>query len=265
MYRKLIILSAVVLLIATTARGSPSHIFNKSPVGGDLLSADTCDNNSRWSQTPTDPEGDWALILSDSDYGFSLYDNYQVSTELVIISLAFWGTELRLEPEWSNCVESDDPMAFIISFVPDANGRPDINNPAFTYNILELGETICQLDDEYDLKRWDIELDPFCTLVSGWVGIQGVGHGDSCVFMWMNTQDLDGTPSYQFPDGPTEHEQAFCLTGVSAEECIICTVDNYSLRVPRVNGIIYWDMTVTNCGSMNFPEVIGEIIPTNYD
>ncbi|MCP4633433.1 MAG: T9SS type A sorting domain-containing protein [candidate division Zixibacteria bacterium] len=49
------------------------------------------------------------------------------------------------------------------------------------------------------------------------------------------------------------------------DTCLDCSVANYSPRVPREGGTIYWDMTVTNCGSVSIPSVYGEILPTNTD
>ncbi len=40
---------------------------------------------------------------------------------------------------------------------------------------------------------------------------------------------------------------------------------SFTPRVPRVDGTIQWDLTVSNCGSYAIDPLWGEIIPTNYD
>ncbi|MCP4703200.1 MAG: T9SS type A sorting domain-containing protein [candidate division Zixibacteria bacterium] len=49
------------------------------------------------------------------------------------------------------------------------------------------------------------------------------------------------------------------------DTCLFCTTINHSPRVPREDGTIQWDLTVTNCGIVPIAPVIGEIIPTNID
>ncbi|MCP4633074.1 MAG: T9SS type A sorting domain-containing protein [candidate division Zixibacteria bacterium] len=39
----------------------------------------------------------------------------------------------------------------------------------------------------------------------------------------------------------------------------------FTPRVPRVDGLIQWDLTVSNCGSIAIASVWGEIVPTNFD
>jgi hypothetical protein len=107
-------------------------------------------------------------------------------------------------------------------------------------------------------------LSPVCNLQQGWVGIQGLGNGDTCVFMWYNSQDVYGFNSWQ-NNGYTTYQQAFCLTGQPEEYCLVCNAVCQSPRVPREGGTIQWDLTVTNCGSATIAPVWGEIVPTNID
>ncbi|MCP4632150.1 MAG: T9SS type A sorting domain-containing protein [candidate division Zixibacteria bacterium] len=40
---------------------------------------------------------------------------------------------------------------------------------------------------------------------------------------------------------------------------------SFTPRVPRVNGTIQWDLTLTNCGAIPIVPVWGEIVPTKFD
>jgi hypothetical protein len=158
-------------------------------------------------------------------------------------------------------------MTFNIHFCPDNGaGAPDEANPVCVYLVtLNHDPTaVCVLSGVYQVWEWYTTLDPACNLLAGWVGIQGVGNLDTCVFMWYNSDQAFGYNSWQ-AGGYTTYQQAFCLTGEFQEYCLVCTATSYSDRVPRVGGTIQWDLTVTNCGTAAVSPLWGEIVPTNVD
>jgi hypothetical protein len=265
--KKVLLLSALLTFaFVANAFAGVSHIANNNPVGGDILAADTCDHPTDpvlFSQLPTDCDGSWALVTSDTDLGYFVYDDYEAFG--AITDIHWWGGDLQYSGGWSECDE--DPMTFNIAFCPDTGaGSPDEANPVCTYQITLAHDptAVCSLSGVYDVWEWYTDLDPECNLTAGWVGIQGVGNGDTCVFMWYNSQEAFGYNSWQ-NGGYTEYQQAFCLTGTVPDTCIICTVVGQSPRVPREGGTIQWDLTVTNCGGATIPNVWGEIVPTNVD
>ncbi|MCP4631809.1 MAG: hypothetical protein GY855_02705, partial [candidate division Zixibacteria bacterium] len=268
--KKILLITALfaVALISNAFAGT-SHIANNNPVGGDILAADTCDFSAPdlvlFSQLPEACDGAWALVTSDSDLGYFVYDDYEAFG--TITDIHFWGGELHYGAAgWEECDE--DPATFTINFVPDTGaGSPDEANPACTYTVTLTHNpvAVCVLNGVYDVWEWFTVLDPVCNLQQGWVGVQGLGNGDTCVFMWYNsTENVFGYNSWQ-NGGYTTYHQAFCLTGEPVELCLICSAVGQSPRVPREGGTIQWDLTVSNCGSQTVAPVWGEIVPTNID
>ncbi len=261
--KNLIFILIFALFLTGIVNANDAFITNPNPIGGDLLAADTCDApDLLFSQLPTDCEwGEWAVLVSDTDLGYSVYDDYEAFGS--ICNIQWWGIYLEYGIGWAPCEE--DPMTFNINFCPDnGSGAPDEANPACTYTVTTVHnpDTVCLLDEAYQLWEWYTELDPVCNLQSGWVGIQGVGNGDTCVFLWDNSDQAFGYNSWQ--NGYTTYQQAFCLGG-TGHPCLICDATGLTPRVPRVDGTIQWDLNVINCGSIPFAPIWGEIVPTNYD
>ncbi|MCP4631588.1 MAG: T9SS type A sorting domain-containing protein [candidate division Zixibacteria bacterium] len=245
---------------------SDALIVNQNPVGGDLLESDTCNILTEFfGQLPTDCDGQWALVTSDTDYNYFVYDDFEQYWEIKFIH--FWGSTLKFDGSWTPCEE--DPMTFNIYFCQDnGSGAPNDTLPTDTYTITIAHDpdTVCFLNGEYPVREWYTELDPPCYLHSyGWVGIQGVGNNDSCVFLWYNSEWAFGYDSYQTGTGHTGYNQAFCMGTDYWGICLICDAVTHTPRVPRVDGIMQWDLTVTNCGGVSYTPLFGEIVPTNLD
>jgi hypothetical protein len=202
--KKILLITAIfaVALIGNAFAGT-SHIANDNPVGGDILASDTCNftlpDDVLFEQLPMDCDGSWALVTSDTDLGYMVYDDYQAfGTE--ITDIHFWGGDLQCC--WSECDE--DPMTFNIVFTPDdGSGMPDLVNPACTYNVTVAHDptAVCVLSGVYNVWEWFVTLDPPCALTTGWVGIEGVGNGDTCVFMWFNSDSAAGYGSLSYQTG----------------------------------------------------------------
>ncbi|MCP4633075.1 MAG: hypothetical protein GY855_09130, partial [candidate division Zixibacteria bacterium] len=146
---------------------------------------------------------------------YFVYDDYEAFG--TITALHWWGSDLHYDSTsgWAECDE--DPMAFNINFCPDnGSGAPNEANPACTYTIAlaHYPYAVCVLDSVYQLWEWYTLLDPVCNMQQGWVGIQGVGNADSCVFMWYNSDDIYGFGYNSWQNGGyTDFQQAFCLNG----------------------------------------------------
>ncbi|MCP4633722.1 MAG: hypothetical protein GY855_12410, partial [candidate division Zixibacteria bacterium] len=60
--------------LANSAFASDKVITNPNPIGGDILVADTCTHDMfeavLFQALPTDYDGSWALVTSDSDLGY---------------------------------------------------------------------------------------------------------------------------------------------------------------------------------------------------
>ncbi len=215
--KHIIFILIIALSMTGIANANDAFITNPNPIGGDLLASDTCGftfpDMVFFSQLPENCDGAWALVTSDSDLGYFVYDDYEAFG--TITDLHFWGGDLHYGASgWEECDE--DPATFNINFCPDTGaGSPDEANPACTYTLtlMHNPNAVCLLDSAYQLWEWYTVLDPACNLQQGWVGVQGVGNGDTCVFMWYNaTENVFGYNSWQ-NGGYTEYQQAFCITG----------------------------------------------------
>ncbi|MCP4631956.1 MAG: T9SS type A sorting domain-containing protein [candidate division Zixibacteria bacterium] len=83
--------------------------------------------------------------------------------------------------------------------------------------------------------------------------------GDNVVFKF--NFGADGSVVY-----PGWYIDDFMMGDATVQDtCLVCSVVNQTPRVPRDNGTIQWDMTIMNCGFVQLPAVVGEIIPTNTD
>ncbi len=232
----------IAMFIGSSAAPTGSYLANSNPNhAGDLLSADTCPDSTIFGQEPTDCDGSWALVTSDSDLGYFAYDDYEVFGE--IQSLHFWGGDLLYSGGWYECDE--DPITFNIYFCPDNGyGAPNEAYPVCSYTITSNHDptAVCSLSGVYEVWEWDFELDPPCNLLSGWVGIQGIGNGDTCVFMWYNSQEGYGYNSWQNGDY-TDYQQAFCLSGEQVPDTpkisgSICTSDKKGISEKRLKKLL---------------------------
>ncbi|MCP4632151.1 MAG: hypothetical protein GY855_04435 [candidate division Zixibacteria bacterium] len=194
-------------------------IVNSNPECGDLLSADTCDYSPPdlllFQQLPTECDGEWALVTSDSVFSYFVYDDYEAFGELT--ALHWWGCDLRYisDSSWIEC--DQDTMTFNIEFCQDnGSGIPNVSNPLIVYTVAAVHHpyAVCTLDSIYQLWDWQVTFDPPSYLQVGWVGIQGAADGDSCSFLWYSSDDAFGYNSYQTGVGYTDYQQAFCLNGM---------------------------------------------------
>jgi len=267
--KKVIFIILFLICIMGSSYANDAIITNPIQAGGDLLSADTCKHDSTtlamFTMLPMDCDGDWALVASDTDLGLSVYDDYEFFGE-EMADIYWWGCDVHYDSVsgWTECDE--DPMDFNIVFCPyDFSGYPDTSNIICSYTVTATHDPdpVCVLDGTYEVWEWGTSnLSPACNLVQGWIGIQGVGNGDSCVFAWYNSDEEFGYNSYQ--NGYTDYQQAFCFVGICGCLCLLCEMENFTPRVPRVDGVIQWDLTVTNCADPLF-NIWAEIIPTNFD
>ncbi|MBD3169267.1 MAG: hypothetical protein GF307_07270, partial [candidate division Zixibacteria bacterium] len=248
--KKLLVLTCIFALgiAGSVFAANPAHIANNNPVGGDILVADNCDAGALWTQEPEDCDGSWALVTSDTDLGYCVYDDYAVNGTIQQVTV--WYGDLVYNMGWSEC--SEDPMPVNVYFCADNGGIPDFNNPTYTESLNLTPVFLCQLSGVYDVYRADFALSQGVTLASGWFGIEGIGNGDTCVFMWYNSTTGNGVNSYQTGIGPTTYEQAFCLYGEQEPMALACDLTIVSPYVPSIGGNILFDFTVTNTGANAF-------------
>jgi len=159
------------------------------------------------------PEGSWNFITSDTDLGYTVFDNY--ICDYAIGEITFQGLDLEWAAGWYECVE--DPMDFYIKFYPDVGTYPDTANPVCEYTVTPTRtDTGILYGGVYRLIEYSIVLPQPCSQTEGWLSIQGVGNGETCVFLWGASTDGDGLAYQRYPDGSmTQHlvDLTFCMAG----------------------------------------------------
>jgi len=145
------------------------------------------------------PEGSWNFITTDTDLGYTVFDNYICDYEIGHIT--FQGLDLYWSGYgWEECDE--DPMEFNIKFYPDIGAYPDTVNPVCEYTVTPTRTATGILyGGYYELIEYVIGLPEPCSQMEGWLSIQGVGNGETCVFLWGAATSGDGLSYQRYPDG----------------------------------------------------------------
>ncbi|MFZ5432458.1 MAG: T9SS type A sorting domain-containing protein [Calditrichota bacterium] len=172
-----------------------------------------CPASSIYSQTPNDPAGSWTAVNSTSNnqYVYLAYDNF-AGLDVPICDIHFWGLSLVFDNGWYMCEQNQ--MTFVITFYP--NNENNMPGPAAcTYTVVLTRQATEYSYSGFPLWYWSTNLDPCCTLASGWVSIQGVDTtGSDCAFLWMSSPTGDGQ-SLQWVAGAIQtnpYDLSFCLT-----------------------------------------------------
>ncbi|MCK4871888.1 MAG: hypothetical protein KAS72_04095 [Phycisphaerales bacterium] len=150
-----------------------------------------CPGNSMFSQLPDSPIDAWTAGNSDVGEGYTRFDNYIVGQD--IGSIQWWGLNAFLDTGgWEECVEN--PMEFEIGFYYDDGGQPGAL--ACEYTVVATGVDTGYTYGtglDFTLFRYTVDLDAPCTLHNGWVSVRGISDPVDCWFMWMSSDDGDGT------------------------------------------------------------------------
>ncbi|MCP4633198.1 MAG: hypothetical protein GY855_09760, partial [candidate division Zixibacteria bacterium] len=103
--KNIIFVLMIALFLIGIANANDAFITNPNPIGGDLLAADTCDApDLLFSQLPTDCDGEWAAVTSDTDLGYFVYDDYEAFGS--ISNIQWWGIDLHYGAKsWEECDE----------------------------------------------------------------------------------------------------------------------------------------------------------------
>jgi len=205
------------------------------------------------------PEGSWNFITSDTDLGYTVFDNY--ICDYAIGEITFQGLDLEWAAGWYECDE--DPMDFYIKFYPDVGAYPDTANPVCGYTVTPTRTATGILyGGFYELIEYSIVLPQPCSQTEGWLSIQGVGNGQTCVFLWGASTDGDGLAYQRYPDGSmTQHlvDLTFCMAGGAG---VSMSCENLTPVFCRGKNI-YFIHTVTNStagpvsGNMTFAGYAG--------
>lgn len=146
----------------------------------------TCGYQDNFGQVPFLPGEAGDGYLSHLDFSSSISDNYV--TDYTIASVRFWGF-----PAFCNGYAE----SFQIQFSDCTSTQ--------TYNVSAIGTQLPPIYfDEFNLSQYDIQLDPPCTLTSGYVSIAKSGDPD-CRWYWCTSPFGDGV----WPSGHAD--LAFCL------------------------------------------------------
>ncbi len=186
--------------------------------------------SSLFLQLPHAPDEGWSAATSCLDPGYPIdyvvYENFWEITE-EICDIHWWGLSLFFTGSaWVQC----DPtgMTFNITFYQDVGGMP---GPAVcSYD--PVSPTITDTGDLYHstiqahLYLFETDLDPCCSLSTGWVSIQSHVTANNCWFMWISAKTGDGDSLQDLDDGAgptsTGYDRAIELTG---EEPVIPDLD----------------------------------------
>ncbi|MFH1746543.1 MAG: hypothetical protein ABIG44_05795 [Planctomycetota bacterium] len=183
-------------------------------------------------------EGYYAAGVSDLQGGHKVFDNY--STYAAIEDIHWWGISAYYDDQWIECTPNN-PETFLIEFWPDnGSGMPDTTVSPCSYNV-----SVSPVADgdwgSWNAYKYDVVLDPPCTLLDGWVSIQG-NSDNNCWFLWVSGATNDF--AYQGDqDGNdlelTDYDLGFCLTGQWVERFGACC--------DELTGNCYDEVSEQNC------------------
>ena len=157
----------------------------------------------------------WESLVSDVGSGATSYDDFWNVTS-PICDVHWWGQCAKFNGEWYTY----DPagMTFKIEFYADDNGKPG----TLLYSYDSLIQVIIKtgimyyappLDKYFELYYFEIDLDPCCEVLNGWITIQSTYCPSGGWFIWINST-TGNNKSYQFWNGwiPTIWDLSFILT-----------------------------------------------------
>ena len=177
-----------------------------------------CPVNTLYGQRPhwsVEPGGN--ALVSDARVGYvygsrRVYDNFS-GVNGPICDIHWWGLSVFIDYGWNACDE--DPMTFVISFHQDSLGLP--SSPICSYTVIANRYVTTETLYGFPIYYFETELNPCCTLTSGWVSVYATSHITplDCWFIWMSSPYGNGTcltkvgTSYQ----TSNYNMSFCLTG----------------------------------------------------
>jgi len=197
---------------------------------GNWLAGETCDPNpceqplpecpplSLFAQRVYWPDESWNFATSDELLGYLRYENFDTGGE--VCDVHWWGINLSWYFGWTVCDRVTDNYNVI--FYEDDGGVP--GDPVCTYADAAPVKTHTgyMYSGVYELLYYELDLDPCCTIPSGWVSIQAVDYGENCSFLWgCSPEGLDSS-SYIW-DGTSysfyTEDLSLCLTGAASGAC----------------------------------------------
>jgi len=191
-------------------------------------------DTSLFAQYPHLPEETWSGILSEVSQGLRAYENYWVETP--ILDFHFWGLNVASGTS-DSCRE--DPMPFSIGFFPDSAGYP-ASAAICSYEVnlapTATGLRYFLLGRTFEMLYYSTDLTPPCSLLSGWVSVQGVGN-PNCWFLWISSP-IGNRASLRWEDEyeeyyPMPFDLAVCLTAPPCDTAI--RADSVTVRLNSAN------------------------------
>lgn len=195
-------ISAVPQDLNTVQAVAPQH-------GGSAVLDELCPPDSLLSQIPTGPDGSWSFGTSDLDSGYRIAEWYSITGQ--VVELTWWGLALQFDGGWSGCTE--DPTPFTITMYEDNGGVPGAEACSYTVNVTPVYTGVLY-SGIYELVRYNAILAP-CTLMEGWLVIEGGPEGDICWFLWGSSEEGPQL-SLQYNAGEwgaTDYSRALCIGG----------------------------------------------------
>ena len=132
-----------------------------------------------FSQPPPEEDDPWYFWTSDQRLGFLCMDDFWELTA-DIGDIHWWGLSLFWDNGWSAC--DPEGMEFEIIFY-DMDKNPIITYSGLTPTVQPTGKIF----GWYEMYKWELDLDPVCSLTDGWVSIQSIPSANGCSFIWANS------------------------------------------------------------------------------
>ncbi|MBN2055850.1 hypothetical protein JW905_13055, partial [bacterium] len=214
--------------IVVDGYGGGSGTYTLEVTGGGVFDPYyDCPVDSIFSQGGHGPDDSWSCSRSEETGGYLVADDFTGLAD-PICDLHFWGLTLYHNgSSWVSCTM--DPVTFNVFFYDD--------NPSTT------GVVVCEYLDVpavatdtgdlfsiYPMYEFVINLDPCCTLPSGWVGIQSTDANPSCWLLWdSSAAPSAGATSLQFNGTSwtdTGFQRGFCLTATGVSFTGACCDDS---------------------------------------
>ncbi|MBK8129636.1 MAG: hypothetical protein IPK53_12300 [bacterium] len=192
---------------------------------GTCFTRPSCADGAIFSQLPALPDEDWYTFWSEPGGDYLIYDDYSVPGS--VGSIRFWGLMVD-NANFANC---NPPSGdFEIQFI-DSSSNPMVQS----YNVHATGTALPLFySGPFNLIEFDAQLNPPCTLTSGYVGVTESGNLD-CDFYLLTSPFGNGQVFLDYGGSPQvwPWDLPFCLGGV-CEQPESLTVkwlapDNYRL------------------------------------
>ena len=132
-----------------------------------------------FSQPPPEEDDDWQFYTSDVGLVYLCMDDFWELTA-DIGDIHWWGLCLLWNNGWYAC--DPEGMEFEVIFYDTAK------NPISTYSgLTPTAQPTGKFFSGFEMYKWEVDLDPVCSLTEGWVSIQSISSPNGCAFLWANS------------------------------------------------------------------------------